>query len=142
MTGKEFFHLAKSLANSPLEDCSEASQLRTSVSRAYYSVFLTLRDSLANSLFRIRYSARSDVHLQVYRDLRNSRVPQAELYAEIVKDLREKRNSSDYLTKPIERSDAEWAVGAAQACLDWMMSPGIAESVVAGVAAYRKKTNQ
>ncbi len=143
MNGRQFLELADALCACPIASCSGESQLRSSVSRAYYGAFLAMRDALADSHSSISYPSDAAAHKKLYYDLKNADVPEAAVKARQLDNLRKWRNNSDYETnQEINCANAKTALKIAHECLDWFFSSNNGQDVAAGVMAYRRKTNQ
>jgi uncharacterized protein (UPF0332 family) len=89
MEGKEFFIVAQKL----VQMRSEAA-IRTAVSRAYYSTFITGRKLLIELGFSLPIDA--SVHEQVYRLLHNAGIPDIKDIAASLKNLRIRGVQADY----------------------------------------------
>jgi uncharacterized protein (UPF0332 family) len=89
MEGKEFLIVAQKL----VQMRSEAA-IRSAVSRAYYSAFITGRKLLIDLGFSLQIDA--SVHEQVYRLLHNAGIPSIKDTAASLKNLRIRRVQADY----------------------------------------------
>ena len=100
MDPKDFFKTAKKLKDSDLE-----SDLRTSMGRSYYAVFLYFRDYLANLGLKNRDN--KSVHFFVQACLSNSQIKKAQQLSTILGNLHGKRKKADYnLNESISLNEA------------------------------------
>jgi len=105
----EYLKLANSLIFEPKEQSEEA-RLRSSISRAYYSVFCRSR---VRAGFVINLG--SDVHKSVIEKYKNSSVPREKLAGKRLDELRRLRNEADYdANKIIANQNAQRALGMAK----------------------------
>ena len=86
---KDFFNTAEKLKDSNIE-----SDLRTSMSRSYYAIFLYLRDFLAS--LGLKKKKDNQAHFFVRACLSNSNVKKAQELSALLGDLCKKREKADY----------------------------------------------
>ena len=92
MDPKDFFKTAEKLKDSSLE-----SDLRTSVGRSYYAIFLHFRDYLAS--LGLKKKDDKGVHFFVQACLSNSQIKKVQHLSAILGDLKDKRTKADYHLK-------------------------------------------
>jgi len=86
---EEFFKTAEKL-----KDSDEESDLRTSIGRSYYAIFLYFREYL--SKLGVVSKRKKDVHFFVQACLSNSRVKEAQTLSTELHELKQKRTKADY----------------------------------------------
>lgn len=80
-----------------LIDRNDEASLRSAISRLYYGFFGIVRRYLINVKNKYYLSKiKSDVHYDVYRELKRSNNPTEKEIAEILNNLRVVRNNADY----------------------------------------------
>ena len=89
MNPEEFFKTAEKL-----KDSDKESDLRTSIGRSYYAVFLYLREYLFK--LGIVSKRKKGIHFFVQACLSNSRVKEAQTLSTELHELEQKRTKADY----------------------------------------------
>lgn len=100
-----------------LKDSSAEAELRTSIGRSYYALFISLRDALMTAGVRFARDGQDHRRLPSYLHRANSR--EAAAIAQTLQNLRGQRELSDYeMQQEITKRDAEVALGRATSARD------------------------
>src|SRR5437773_9338428 len=111
MNGRDFLAAARRQAAS-----AEEADWRRAASRAYYAAFHVARDLLADLRFRTPRADRA--HNYLYVRLNNCSEPQIRDAADLLHDLRSRRNVADYdVRPPFPFQDAATAIADAASIL-------------------------
>ncbi|MEM0140305.1 MAG: HEPN domain-containing protein [Ferroplasma sp.] len=119
MKPEEFLDLAKNIVNAN----SNQAQIRTSISRIYYSVFLESRELFIS--MGAKFSKSANVHKEVEDLIKNSGCNGNDAYKEsnLLFNLRKMRNEADYdLPDKFSFSDVEDALKYSGEILNYLHS--------------------
>jgi len=141
MKPPEFLQVARDLLQK--SECS-AAVARTAISRAYYAVYLSCRDFLAQEIgAKVRTGMVSD-HDWLQRMLLNCRVEEAVVVGRLLSNLHERRKVADYdmVTTTVDsKPAAQFIVEQAQIALDELLkcdTPQLRPRIAAGISQYRR----
>lgn len=108
MNGREFLTVATLLAARATE-----ADWRSAVSRAYYAAFHSAREFL--TLLRFRVPAGEQAHAYLWLRLSNTGDPKTDAIGRLLRDLRGRRNISDYdLARSRSQANAQDALNDAR----------------------------
>ncbi len=132
MNGRDFLATARRLANG-----TDESDWRSAVSRAYYAAFHVARDLLAALRFQVPRADRA--HNYLYVRLNNSGVPPVQQAANLLQELRNRRNRADYDLGPaVPRQAATDAIAFAESILQTLdaLTPAERTQITAAMRTY------